>query len=204
MTMPPPAGPRPRASYPARAGLGLFLIAELVVLYLVATTIGPGWTVLAILASTVLGGVLLRVMGMRAVADYRAAAEAGEPPGPTAVSGVIGVLGAFLLFVPGFISSVIGLLCVLPPTRFLWRSLVTRFLEKRLDSPSMARFFGPRVVRSHRDDRDVTDSGDVIEGEVVDRPRRGSHGGPANPGPSGPSAPRSPRDSLGDTDDEPD
>ena len=151
----------------------VYLIAELALFVLVARWIGVGNTILAILAGSVLGGVLLRTIGVKAVRDYREAVAAGRPPGPSAVSGTIGVTGAALLFVPGFISDLVGLLCVFPPTRFLLRPLVVRFLEQRVDSPSFARWFGPRKVRPQWGDarsEETTDTDEVIEGEVVDEP----------------------------------
>lgn len=166
--------PPPKASYPARLALAGYLVAELTTVYLVGITLGGFNAVMLLLLLSILGAILLRVLGLKAVREYQEAKAKRVPPGPSVVSGVLAVSGAFLLFVPGFVSSLAGLLCVFPPTRFLFRSFVTRFLERRLDSPSMARMFGPRVVRPRHDHRaggeDATaaEGDEVIEGEIVD------------------------------------
>lgn len=172
VTPPPQTAPPPRLSYRARVIIMVYLIAEAAAFFGVVQAIGGGYAVLLLLATSVLGGVLMRTIGVKALREYREAVSAGEPPGPKAVSGTIGVVGGVLLFLPGFLSDVVGLLCVLPPTRFMLRPLVIRFLESRVDSPSFARWFGPRVVRPHwggpKPASAPPDSDEIIEGEVVD------------------------------------
>ncbi|ADD43597.1 FxsA family protein [Stackebrandtia nassauensis] len=170
-----PGQPR-RPSYRARLTFAIYAAAELVTLYLLWTSIGPLWTILLFGATTVLGIVSLGAVGTKAARDYREAVSRNEPPGPAAISGTIGVVGAILLILPGFLTDVVGLLCVFPPTRFLWRSLVTRFVSKRMDSPSVSRLFGPRVVNTGwgtpkpdaAHDPDAVIDGEVLDGEVVD------------------------------------
>ncbi len=43
----------------------------------------------------------------------------GRPPGREALDGVLILLGGLLVLLPGFVSDVLGLLCLLPPTRRL-------------------------------------------------------------------------------------
>lgn len=177
MTNPHPVPGQPRRpNYAARLSFAIYAAAELVVLYLLWTSIGPLWTILLFGATTVLGIIGLGAVGTKAAKDYREAVARNEPPGPTAISGTIGVVGAILLILPGFITDAVGLLCVFPPTRFLWRSLVTRFVAKRLDSPSVSRLFGPRVVNTGwgtpkpdtGHDPEAVIDGEVVDGEVVD------------------------------------
>lgn len=149
----------------------MYAAAELVVLYLLWTNLGPLWTILLFGATTIVGIVSLGAVGTKAAKEYREALTRNEPPGPAAISGTIGVVGAILLILPGFLTDAVGLLCVFPPTRFLWRSLVTRFVEKRLDSPSVSRLFGPRVVNTGwgaRKPDAAHDPESVIDGEVLD------------------------------------
>ena len=152
----------------------LYLVAEIVLFVLGVRWIGLGYTVLALAGVSVVGGMLLSVLGGSALRAYREAVAAEEPPGPAVVSGTIGVVGALLMLVPGFLSGLAGLLCVLPPTRFLLRPLVIRFLQKRADSPSFDRWFGPR--RGRTVDGDVVD-GEVVDPEPVDEPPRLTGGG---------------------------
>ncbi|HZE39954.1 MAG TPA: FxsA family protein [Stackebrandtia sp.] len=180
----PDSTQRPRVAYGARVAFAAYAAAELVVLYLLWTYIGIGWTLLLLAGTTAVGAILLGTIGTNAIREYRDTVKAGDPPGPAAISGVIGVVGAVLLILPGFLGDAVGLLCVFPPTRFLWRSLVTKFLHKRLDSPTLNRMFGPRVVHTTwgtpKPNAHV-DPEAVIDGEVIDdapKPRPGHEDGP--------------------------
>ena len=155
---------------------GLWALAEVLVFVLVAGWIGLGWTVLATLATTVLGWLLLARQGMRALAELRERARSRQGAGRAlGDAGLVGV-GGLLMVLPGFLGDLVGLLCLLPGTRGPVRALLTRFVVGRL--PEELR--GPVRVRSARA-AEVTDhdpghypSGEqpqAVEGEVVERPR---------------------------------
>ncbi|MBB3084291.1 FxsA family protein [Geodermatophilus sabuli] len=158
-----------------RIGAGLLALAEIVVFVLVAGWIGVGWTLLATLATSALGWVLLARQGTRALTELRDRARERRAPGRAlGDAGLIG-LGGLLMVLPGFLGDVVGLLCLLPPTRFLVRGLLARVLAGRLP----AELRGPVHVRSRRAEG-VPPAGPprpgaplVIEGEVVrDEPAR--------------------------------
>jgi UPF0716 protein FxsA len=48
------------------------------------------------------------------------------------LDGALVLVGGTLLIVPGFITDVLGLLMLLPPTRSLARKAITRNLQRRL------------------------------------------------------------------------
>ncbi|MET8067856.1 FxsA family protein, partial [Micromonospora sp. NPDC005313] len=113
---------------------------------------------------------------------FRAAAQAGRPPGPEVTDGLIGLLGALLLALPGLVSGVVGLLLLVPPLRRLAGGGVRRATERRVSSMVAGDLFGPRRVRVYRgapqpapepapapSPSPVTDPGKAIEGEIVDR-----------------------------------
>lgn len=161
-------------------GLGLVAVAvvEIVVLVFVAQHIGMGLTLLLLLATTLFGGWLLRREGSRAWRRFRLAADAGRPPGGEASRGLVGLLAALLLVVPGLLTDLVGLALLVPPVRAGAVRLVQRGAERRLSPTAAGDLFGPRKVRV----RDTTPSrapragapggdGDadaVIEGEIVD------------------------------------
>src|SRR5262245_6602603 len=97
---------------------GVFLLvtvlAEIAVLALAIRWIGVGWTVLLVLATSLLGGWLLRREGGRAWRRFREAAQAGRAPGAEASDGVLGLVGAILLILPGFLTDLAGLALLLP------------------------------------------------------------------------------------------
>ena len=164
-----------------RVLVGLWALAEVVVLVLVASWIGVGWTVLAALATTALGWVLLARQGTRALAELRERARERRAPGRALGDAGLIAVGGVLMVLPGFLGDAVGLLCLLPPTRFLVRGLLGRTVASRL--PVGLR--GPVRVRSARAEGPLGGpfgSGAhasgfgrplVIEGEVVrDQPVR--------------------------------
>jgi UPF0716 protein FxsA len=104
---------------PVLAGLALLLVVEIVVVVLVASWIGIGWTLLILFVSGVLGALLVRREGARAWRSFSAAVAEGTPPARPAMDGVLILLGGLLVIFPGFVSDVLALLCLAPPTRRL-------------------------------------------------------------------------------------
>jgi len=155
-------------------------VAEVVVFVLVVRWIGGPAAVLLALATSVLGMVLLRREGIRAWRRFRSALEAGEPPGVRVADGLVGLVGALMLALPGFLSDALGLLLVLPPSRGLARRAVQRVAETRMSSGMAGDVFGPRRVRVRR-------------GPRPDPPRVADPTVPSQPGPkAGPDRPPRP------------
>lgn len=99
-------------------------ITELVVIIQVGQALGAGLTILLMVATSLLGVSLMRREGRRAWQELRVATQQGRWPGPEAGRGGLVVLGGFLLLAPGFVTDVIGLLLLLPPTRMLMARLI--------------------------------------------------------------------------------
>ncbi len=98
-------------------GAALAVLAEIVVFVLVAHLIGTLWALLLVLATGILGGWLLRREGVRAWRSLRQTSGAGGPVGDGATTGLVGLLAALLLVVPGFLTDLAGLALLLPPVR---------------------------------------------------------------------------------------
>ncbi len=167
-------------------GLGLVGVAllvtavlEILVLILVTHLLGGAlWTLLLVLATSVLGSVLLRREGVRAWRAFRAAAQQGRAPGAEVSEGLLGLLGAVLLILPGFLTDLVGLALLAPPVRRLARARVQDFALRRF-SPALANdLFGPRRVRVRRGAPPpppldagappTAGPGEAIEGEIID------------------------------------
>jgi len=125
---------------------GLWALAEVVVFVLVAGWIGVGWTLLATLATTALGWALLARQGARALGELRERARQRRPSGRAVGDAGLIAVGGVLMVLPGFLGDVVGLLCLLPPTRSLVRGLLGRAVASRLP----VRLRGPVRVRSAR------------------------------------------------------
>jgi UPF0716 protein FxsA len=109
----------------------LFLIVPLVELWAilqVGAAIGGAWTIAILVADSVLGAVIVRREGAKAWRSLREALQAGRWPGDEVAQGALVVAGGALLVTPGFVTDVVGLLAVLPPSRAVLSQLLrTRF-----------------------------------------------------------------------------
>lgn len=139
---------------------GVFAIAEIWLIVQVGELVGPFWTLSLLLAAALLGGWLLRLEWPKA---WQALAQAGDSPeqiGARLTDAALIFVGAALLLLPGFLSDLVGLLFILPPTRAISRLLATRVI--RLATRDMQ----TKIVIMDAHLRSET----VVEGEVIDEP----------------------------------
>ena len=101
-------------------------IAELAVVIQVGQEIGVLWTVALLVADSILGSVLMRSQGRAAWQRFNEATRAGRVPAREVLDGALVIFGGALLLTPGFITDVLGLLFLIPPTRVLMRRLLVR------------------------------------------------------------------------------
>jgi UPF0716 protein FxsA len=150
---------------------GLAVLAELAVFILVAGWIGLGWTLLATLATSALGFLLLGRQGMRALTDLRERALSRRPAGRELGNAGLVAVGGLLMLLPGFLGDLIGLLCLLPGTRGLVRAAIAKLVVGRLPvglRPPV-RVESVRTAEVPRT-ADVRPRPVVIEGEIVRGP----------------------------------
>ncbi len=131
----------------------LYLVVEIVALVALGSAIGLGWTLLVLLAGSVLGLWLARREGVRAAQALAEAVSNRRVAHSELTDGLLVAAGGVLLFVPGLVTDLAGLLLVLPPTRALVRRRLVRAAERR--SPGL---------RSAR----IRSQGPVVDGVVVD------------------------------------
>ncbi len=147
--------------------VALTVIAEVIVFVLVARQIGFGWAFLALLGTSLIGVALVRREGVRAWRRYRAVVEAGERPGPHLIRSLVGLVGAGLVLLPGFITDVVGLALFIPPVRVVASRTLNRVAEREMGSSMAGHMFGPRRVRVYTNTAETT-AGGPIEGEIID------------------------------------
>ncbi|WP_437883707.1 FxsA family protein [Pseudomonas sp. LRF_L74] len=97
----------------------LFPLIELAVLIKVGSVIGVLPTLLLIIGSAILGGFLLRVAGFNTAWRARERLARGEMPEQEMLEGLLIAVGGGLLILPGLISDLFGLVCLIPFTRRL-------------------------------------------------------------------------------------
>jgi UPF0716 protein FxsA len=106
-------------------------IAELYVIVQVGQAIGIWPTLALLLADALLGSLLLRYQGRSAWRRFNEALAQRRFPGKEVADGVLIVIGGTLLLAPGFLTDIVGLLLLIPPTRAIARSLLRRFTVGR-------------------------------------------------------------------------
>jgi len=101
-------------------------IVELFVFVQVAQWIG-GWEALfLLLAISMLGVWLVKAQGVAVYRQGRADLAAQRVPGRPLVDGLLIFSGGVLLLVPGFLTAIVGLLLLIPPTRVPVREYLIR------------------------------------------------------------------------------
>jgi len=106
-------------------------IAELYVIIQIGGLIGVWATLALLLAGALLGSLLLRHQGRGAWRRFNEALAARRFPGREVADGLLIAVGAALLLTPGFITDIVGLLLLIPPTRAIARRLMRPLLLRR-------------------------------------------------------------------------
>ena len=112
----------------------LLPLAELYVLYRVGDAIGILPTLGLLLVDSVVGTILARSQGRAVWRRFNEAIAAGRAPAREVLDGALVILGGAFLLTPGFLTDLIGVSLLLPPTRALYRRLVLRRVERRIVS----------------------------------------------------------------------
>jgi UPF0716 protein FxsA len=131
-------------------------IAELYVLWQVGDWIGILPTLALLVLDSVLGGVLVRSQGRAAWRRFNAALSRGRAPAGEAIDGALILFGGALLLTPGFLTDVLGLSLLLPPSRALVRRAVLRGAGRRI---MVSAFRARRPRRSYDVDGSASDLG---------------------------------------------
>jgi UPF0716 protein FxsA len=119
-------------------------LAELYVLWQVGDAIGILPTLGLLVLDSVLGGVLMRSQGRAVWRRFNAALMERRPPAAEIVDGALVILGGALLLTPGFLTDLLGVLLLLPPTRAIARRAIVRGAGRRLFVTSFGRPSRPR------------------------------------------------------------
>ncbi len=138
-------------------------IAELYVIFaVVGDAIGIGWTLLLLVLDSIIGSLLLRSQGRAVWRRFTQATTTGRVPHREVLDGALVIFGGALLLTPGFLTDIVGLLLLVPPTRAVARRLVGRVLARRVvvGLASRGRAGGGRASRAYD-----------VEGSATEAPR---------------------------------
>ena len=105
----------------------LLPLAEIVVFVVVAIAIGFTWALLAVLATSLAGALMLRMGGGSHVSRMKVVLGSERVAALEAdTAGTMYVVAAILLLIPGFITDAIGVLLLIAPLRRLLGALLLR------------------------------------------------------------------------------
>jgi UPF0716 protein FxsA len=96
----------------------LLPVAEIAVFVVLASLLGVLWTLLLMLVTTLAGFLVLRQAGRGKLARFRVAVGDRDMTGIEAnTGGFLTILAGILLFLPGFITDLIGAILLIRPVR---------------------------------------------------------------------------------------
>ena len=166
-----------------RIGWAMFLfflvmpVIEVIVIIMVGRRIG-GWQTLGLLVLwSVVGAWLVKRQWRTAWRGLRTALQTGKMPARELTDAALVLIGGALLFLPGFVTDVLGLLLVLPFTRPLARPLLQAAVARRVLAGSGVAMqateptYGSRPPHQQQDGRAEAGNAageEIIEGEIVD------------------------------------
>ena len=165
-----------KRKFPRWLLLVAFVLVPLVEIYViiqVGQAIGPWWTILLLIADSVLGSWLVKREGARAWRALRSALDEGRMPATELADGMLILVGGLLMLTPGFVLDIVGAFCILPFTRPVGRRALSGFVSRRL---TMATFPGAAAYgggAGHGPGRgpagpDSRPGPDVVLGDVID------------------------------------
>jgi UPF0716 protein FxsA len=158
-------------------------IAELYVIIQVGGAIGVGPTIAILILDGFLGAFLLRHQGRAAWVRFNRALAENRLPHKEVLDGVLIIFGGALLLTPGFLTDIVGLILLIPPTRAGVRALMSRIVKGRLSMGPRAATWGYGQVRRRGARRRPAPEGSGPNGPVP-----GGPGPPGGPSPGGPTA----------------
>ncbi len=125
--------------------LEIFLIIE------IGQYFGAMNTIIMILATAILGAVLVRIEGLSTLSRIKSSVQSGELPTIELISGGILIISAVVLLMPGFITDVLGLVLMSPS------------LRRRVASIIALKFFVRQETNSGADSGKVIDTEFKVE-----------------------------------------
>ncbi len=150
-------------------------IAELYVLIKIGMAIGVLPTIGLLILDSVLGAALMRSQGRAVWMRFNRTLAEGRIPGREVMDGVLVIFGGALLLTPGFLSDILGVILLLPPTR----ALVGKMLVRRFSGGIVAgaaggaqQRMGPMFTFQTGAQRRPAHDDDVVDGTASDVPPR--------------------------------
>lgn len=147
----------------------LYVVVEVAALVAVGSALGVLWTVVLLIGGSLIGSLLVRSQGRRVLDGLQRASRGERSAGGAVADGALFAAGSVAMFVPGLVTTVIGLLLLIPPTRWLLRPAVMWAAGRWL----------PQVATATRRMRPTVIDGEILDDHVDDSTRTPNASGPA-------------------------
>lgn len=158
--------------------LALFLLADVIVLFTLGAKLGLALTLIWIVLSAAFGLHLIRRESLLTLQRARERLALGELPSDELLAGATFVLAGVLLMAPGFLSDLLGLICLLPGSGQLARRWFPRATVGVTGSGGRSQGAShsewepaPRAADNASSDHD-TSAGRPLEGDFLERDGR--------------------------------
>lgn len=94
---------------------------------------GVGTTILFIVLTGILGAYLAKRQGFETIRKAQLDMSYGRPPGDAILDGICVLIGGILILTPGFLTDLIGLFLLIPPTRIPFKRLLLKGIRKWME-----------------------------------------------------------------------
>ncbi|HZJ92106.1 MAG TPA: FxsA family protein [Thiopseudomonas sp.] len=141
----------------------VFPLLELFLLIRVGSSIGALATLLLVLGSGAVGILCIRLAGLTTALSVRQRMAQGEVPTGAMLNGLLLAIGGVLLFIPGFISDFLGLVCLLPMTRHWLSKRVNVHMQQ--GATRSQQFYSQGTTYTEQEHPSQSRQPHIIEGE---------------------------------------
>ncbi|MED3792941.1 FxsA family protein [Niallia alba] len=110
----------------------LLPLIELIIFLLAGNIIGITETLIIVIGTGILGGILLKKQGLKAIRNVQVQLNQGIMPGDAILDSFCVLVGGLLLLFPGFLTDIVGVIILFPPTRRIGKNLLMRSIQRKL------------------------------------------------------------------------
>jgi len=126
-------------------------LLELYVLIEVGSGLGGFTTIALCLLTAALGGLLIRIQGIKTLLAAQQQAAHGQLPAEHALHGILLAVAGLSLFLPGFITDSLGFLLLIPAFRlFLMRFFIATRNHTSAHTPSSSTVIEAEVIKEDK------------------------------------------------------
>jgi len=105
-------------------------LIELSLLIWIGQYLGIAVTIGLVILTAVIGATMAKIEGIRIWSRLRQELRRGEMPGNSLIEGALIFAGGITFLTPGFLTDTLGILCLIPVTRRLFRDWVKGWFRR--------------------------------------------------------------------------